>query len=102
MAQMKTRSGLSSRAELWSSFSTYGKMPTERAWEAERRAEAGERLGPPAPPARNDTDEESGRKQVHAFLAKRGSLCICLLLVFILDVTSHFQTHLVRRDRELI
>lgn len=32
LAQMKTSSGRSSLAELCSSFKTYGKIPTDRAW----------------------------------------------------------------------
>lgn len=40
LAQMKTSRGRSSRAELWSSFSTYGKMPTDKACERAERQPA--------------------------------------------------------------
>jgi len=50
----------------------------------------------------NNRNEKSGRKQFPTFLVKRGCLCICLLLIFILDVSRYFQTHSVHRDSELI
>jgi len=37
LAQMKTSRGRSSRAELCSSFSTYGKMPTDSAYKVHVR-----------------------------------------------------------------